>query len=151
MELKRIDNIWHFFATQNQLFLKKEVNQDVSYIFRKNKIMLRHAFNPRFIGQSTLTLGPDSFEMAVESRSVVKKKFGFRQPPVKVHQRLFFPKELLKLTASFSITVEKDRFRNIRVTLEPFIPQTIKKTFHPVNFISEMLWGFRYFSETIKN
>ncbi len=151
MELKRIDTIWHFFATQNQLFLKKEVNHEVCYSFIKNKIKLRHAFNPRFTGQSTLTLGPDSFEMAVESQSAGKKKFGFHRPPVKVHQQLFFPKELLKLTGSFSITVEKDRFRNIRVTLEPFVPKTIKKTSHPVNFISEMLWGFRYFSETIKN
>ncbi len=151
MELKRIDNLWHFFATQNQLFLKKEVGREVCYTLVKNKIRLTHSFNPRFTGQSVVTIGPESFELAVESQAAGKKKFGLPGPAIKVHQRLFFPRDLLRLTAHFSITVEKDRFRNIRVSLEPFVPQTIKKTYQPVNFISEILWGFRYFSETIKN
>ncbi|WP_375585016.1 hypothetical protein [Cyclobacterium xiamenense] len=151
MELKRIDNLWHFFATQNQLFLKKKTGQEVAYTFVKHNILLTHLFNPRFTSQSVLTIGPESFELAVESQAAGRKRFGLPGQAIKVHQRLFFPRDLLRLTAHFSVTVERDRFRNIRVSLEPFVPQTIIKTYQPVNFISEILWGFRYFSETIKN
>ncbi|WP_163380976.1 hypothetical protein [Cyclobacterium sp. SYSU L10401] len=151
MELKRIDNIWHFFATQNQLFLKKEVNQEVQYSFSKNNIKLIHSFNPKFTGQSSLSMAPDSFEMAVKTYAAGQKKFGLPAPMVQVHQRLFFPKELLKLTANFALFVEKDRFNHFRVTLDSFVPRSIRQTHQPINFISENLWKFRYFSETIKN
>ncbi|SHM65126.1 hypothetical protein SAMN04488057_102485 [Cyclobacterium lianum] len=151
MELKKIDTIWHFFATQNQVFLKKEVSQDVHYIFKKNDIQLSHFFNPKFVGQSSLCMAPVAFEMAVQSYAAGQKKFGFPAPPVKVHKKLFFPRDLLKLTANYNLYVEKDRFNHFRVTLDGFIPRNIRQTYQPINFISQTLWGFRYFSETIKN
>ncbi|MDO6438832.1 hypothetical protein Q4534_15515 [Cyclobacterium sp. 1_MG-2023] len=150
MELKRIDNIWHFFATQNQLFLKKEIDTRVLYVFKKNKIKLLHAFNPSFTAHSNLSIGPENFEMAVETYAASQKRFGLPSP-VNLQQRIFFPKELLVLSSRFSFVVEKDRFKNIRVTLEPFIPKTIKDTSSPINLICETLWSFRYFSNTIKN
>lgn len=151
MELKRIDTIWHFFATQNHVFLKKQVEQEIHYSFTKNNIILIHSFNPKFTGQSSLSLGPADFEMAVKSYAAGQKKFGIPSPIIKVHQKLFFPRELLKLTASFTLYVEKDRFNHFRVILEGFIPRNIRQTYQPINFISETLWKFRYFSETIKN
>lgn len=150
MELKRIDNLWHFFATQNQLFLKKEIDTRVFYTFTKNNIKLSHVFNPNFTAHSKLSIGPENFEMAVEIYAASQKRFGLPSP-VNLQQRLFFPKELLTLSTRFSFTVEKDRFKNLRVTLEPFIPKTIKDTSSPINLICEKLWSFRYFSNTIKN
>ncbi|GEO23173.1 hypothetical protein [Cyclobacterium qasimii] len=150
MELKRIDNLWHFFATQNQLFLKKEIDNKVLYVFAKNKIKLVHSFNPRFTAQSSLSISPESFEMAVETYAASKKRFGL-PAAINMQQRVFFPKELLKLTSRFSLIVEKDRFKNLRVTLEPFAPKNIKETSSPINLISETLWSFRYFSNTVKN
>ncbi|AKP51460.1 phage portal protein [Cyclobacterium amurskyense] len=150
MELKRIDNLWHFFATQNQLFLKKHIDNKVLYVFKKNKIQLIHSFNPRFTAQSSLSIGPESFEMGVETYAASKKRFGL-PTALNLHQRLFFPKELLKLTSRYSLIIEKDRFKNLRVTLEPFIPKNIKDTSAPINLICETLWSFRYFSNTVKN
>jgi hypothetical protein len=151
MELKRIDNLWHFFATQNQLFLKKEIDSRVLYTLKKNKIKLIHSFNPRFSIQSSLSIGPEAFEMAVDSYAASQKRFGLPATALKLQKPIFFPKELLKLTGNFSLIVERDRFKNLRVTLEPFLPKNIKNTSSPINLISETLWAFRYFSNTVKN
>ncbi|MEX2513310.1 MAG: hypothetical protein WD398_10425 [Cyclobacteriaceae bacterium] len=151
MELKKIDSLWHFFATQNQLFLKKRVDSKVQYCLNKNQINVCHCFNPKFVGQSSLTIHPVGFEMGMEHYASGQKKFGIKPPNIKVHQKLFFPKELLKLNAKYTIYVEKDRFRNLKIILEPFHPKNIKDILHPVNFITENLWGFRFFSEIIKN
>jgi len=37
VELKRIDTLWHFFATQNNLFLRKSVEKAIGtdILFRK--------------------------------------------------------------------------------------------------------------------
>ncbi|WP_152520512.1 hypothetical protein [Cyclobacterium qasimii] len=109
-----------------------------------------HSFNPRFTAQSSLSISPESFEMAVETYAASKKRFGL-PAAINMQQRVFFPKELLKLTSRFSLIVEKDRFKNLRVTLEPFAPKNIKETSSPINLISETLWSFRYFSNTVKN
>jgi hypothetical protein len=151
MELKRIDNLWHFFATQNQLFLKKEVDNRVLYTLKKNKIRLIHSFNPRFTIQSSLSIGPESFEMAVKTYAVSQKRFGMPKTLPNLQKPIFFPKELLKLSGNYSLLIEKDRFKNLRVTLEPFLPKNIKNTSSPINLISETLWAFRYFSNTVKN
>ncbi|MEX2564888.1 MAG: hypothetical protein WD431_02990 [Cyclobacteriaceae bacterium] len=151
MELKKIDNLWHFFATQNQLFLKKTVDSKVKYCFNKNQINVCHSFNPKFIEQSSLIITPIGFEMGMEHYASSKKKFGCKTPTMKLHQKLFFPKELLKLNASYTLYVEKDRFKNFKIILEPFHPKNIKEILHPVNLITEILWGFRFFSEVVKN
>lgn len=151
MELKRIDNLWHFFATQNQLFLKKKVSAEVSYCFTKNNIHLCHAFNPKFLDHSSLCMKPAGYELAVENYASGQKKFGLKQMPVNVHQRLFFPKELLKLNSCYNIYIERDRFRNLKITLEPFRPKNTREIIKTVNLISGTLWGFKYFSEVIKN
>lgn len=151
MELKRIDNLWHFFATQNQLFLKKEIDSRVLYTLKKNEIKLTHTFNPLLTIQSSLSIGPETFEMAVNSYAASKKRFGLPGTSLKHQKNIFFPKELLKLTGNFSLLVERDRFKNLRVTLEPFLPKNIKNTSSPINLISETLWAFRYFSNTVKN
>jgi hypothetical protein len=151
MELKRIDNLWHFFATQNQLFLKKEVGATITYCLKKNKISACHSFNPKSARHSALTLYPDGFGMAVDYYTAGHKKFGLKTPALKVHQQLFFPSELLKLNACFNVYVERDRFKNLKVRLEPFHPKKIQEVLKPANLISETLWGFKFFSEIIKN
>ncbi|MFC4874098.1 hypothetical protein [Negadavirga shengliensis] len=151
MELKRIDNFWHFFATQNQLFLKKKVGSEVRYCFTKNSINLCHTLNPKFLSESRLSMKHMDYELGVEHYASAKRRFGFKLMPENVHQRLFFPKEILKLNSNFSLYVERDRFRNFKVTIEPFHPRNIREIMRAANLVSETLWGFKYFSETIKN
>ncbi|MEX2593394.1 MAG: hypothetical protein WD426_11515 [Anditalea sp.] len=151
MELKRIDTLWHFFATQNNLFLKKSVEKEVSYRIIKEGIELIHSFSPNFLEQSSLTIQSKNFEMAVHYYASGKKQFGIKVPFHKPNEKLFFPKELLKLNSLFNLYVEKDRSRLMKVTLVPFHPKNIHQILKPVNLITKTLWNSVYFSETIKN
>lgn len=151
MDLKRIDTLWHFFATQNSLFLKKTVEKEVCYKMRKGKVEIKHVFNPQFLAESSLSIQVHNFEMAVRQHAVAKKRFGFKVPFHKPNEGLFFPKELLKLSALYDLYVEKDRFGGLRVTLAPFMPKKISEVYKPVNLVTKTLWDFNFFSETIKN
>lgn len=151
MELKRIDSLWHFFATQNNLFLKKEVEREVIYKMRKGNIEVVHTFKPNFLQESSLTIQSYNFELAVHHYASAKKRFGIKVPFQKPNQRLFFPKELLKLNGLFSFYVEKDRAGALKVVLIPFQPKKIADVYKPVNLITTSLWGLHFFSETIKN
>ncbi|HLT07467.1 MAG TPA: hypothetical protein VK014_08060 [Cyclobacteriaceae bacterium] len=151
MDLKRIDTLWHFFATQNGLFLKKIVEKEVSYKMRKGDIEVRHTINPQFLTASSLCIQAHDFEMAVKQYAVAKKRFGIKVPFQKPNEGLFFPKELLRLSALYSFYVEKDRLGRLRVILEPFIPKKISEVYKPVNLVTKTLWQFNFFSETIKN
>ncbi|WP_114748331.1 hypothetical protein [Pleomorphovibrio marinus] len=151
MELKRIDNLWHFFATQNDLFLKKEVHQVVEYEFEHRKIRLTHSLNPKIPLHSHLVLSHRDFDLGVDRYTVSKKRFGLKSTPRQTFQQQFFPNELMKLTSAFNLYVERDRHKHIKVTLEPFVPKNIREIRNPVNLISKCLWRFSYFSELIKN
>ncbi|MCC5936045.1 MAG: hypothetical protein JJU34_02070 [Lunatimonas sp.] len=151
MELHRIDNLWHFFATQNELFLKKEVSRRVSYQVQKQHIALVHSFNPKFPLQSFLTVQPKSFRNVVDTFVAERKQFGIQTPLNLSHQRMFFPKEILLLRNKFSLKVERDSHAQVRVTLTPFLPKNIQDIRTPINHLSEHLWGFRYFLELVKN
>ena len=151
MDLKRIDTLWHFFATQNHLFLKKTVEKEISYKMRKGEIEVIHSFNPQFLSASTLFIQAHNFEIPVQQYAAAKKRFGIKVPFQKPNEGIFFPKELLKLRALYSFYVEKDRFGRFRVTVEPFIPKKIQDVYKPVNLVTTALWNFNFFSETIKN
>lgn len=151
LELNRIDNLWHFFATQNNLFLKKTVEKEVSYKMRKGDIVVIHTLKPNFLEESSLTIQSHNFEIGVRHYAAAKKRFGIKTPFQKPNERLFFPKELLKLTGIYSFYVEKDRAGGMKVTLVPFIPKKISDIFKPVNLVTTNLWNFNFFSETIKN
>lgn len=151
MDLKRIDTLWHFFATQNSLFLKKTVEKVISYKFRKGEIEIKHTLNPKFLSESSLSIQAHNFEIPVQQYAAAKKRFGVKVPFQKPNEGIFFPKELLKLAATFSFYVEKDRFGRFRVTIAPFIPKKISEVYKPVNLVSMTLWNFNFFSETIKN
>lgn len=151
MELKRIDTLWHFFATQNNLFLKKSVEKEVSYRLIKGDIALTHSFRPNFLEQSILTIQSKDFEMAVHHYASAKRRFGFKVPFHNSHEKLFFPKELLKLNSHFNVYVEKDRSGRWNVALVPFHPKNIHQILKPVNLVTKTLWHTVYFSETIKN
>lgn len=151
MELKRIDTLWHFFATQNNLFLRKSVEKEVSYRMIKAGIELIHSFRPNFLEQSSLIVQARDFEMAVQYYASAKKRFGIKEPFHKPNEKLFFPKELLKLNSLFNLYVERDRSGLMKITLAPFHPKTIDQILKPVNLITMTLWNMRYFSETIKN
>src|SRR5690554_1637538 len=151
MELKRIDNLWHFFATQNNLFLKKTVEKEVSYKMRKGDIEIIHTIKPNFLEESSLTIQSHKFEIGVRQYAVAKKRFGIKIPFHKPNESLFFPKELLKLSSIYSFYVEKDRSGGLKVTLIPFMPKKISEVYKPVNLVTETLWNFNFFSETIKN
>jgi hypothetical protein len=151
LELKRIDTLWHFFATQNNLFLKKSVEKEVSYRFLKGEIELTHSFRPHFLEQSILTIRSKNFEIGVHYYASAKKRFGIKAPFHPPNEKLFFPKELLKLNSQYNIYVEKDRFGLLKVTLIPFSPKNINQILKPVNLITTTLWKMVYFSETIKN
>jgi len=151
VDLKRIDTLWHFFATQNSLFLKKTVEKEISYKVRKGEIEVKHRFNPQFLSESSLSIQAYNFEMPVRQYAAAKKRFGIKVPFQKPNEGIFFPKELLKLTALFSFYVEKDRFGRFRVTIAPFIPKKIPEVYKPVNLVTTALWNFNFFSETIKN
>ena len=151
MDLKRIDTLWHFFATQNNLFLKKTVETEVCYKMRKGEVEVLHTFNPRFLSESSLSIQNPNFEIAVRHFGAAKKRFGIKVPFQKPNEGLFFPKELLKLTSLHSFYIEKDRMGAIKVTLIPFLPKRISDIHKPVNLVTKTLWGFNFFSETIKN
>ena len=151
MELRRIDNLWHFFATQNNLFLKKNVETEVSYKMRKGDIEVIHTIKPNFLEASSLTIQSQNFEIGIRHFAAAKKRFGIKVPFHKPNERLFFPKELLKLSSSYSFYVEKDRSGGLKVTLLPFIPRKISDVYKPVNLVTMTLWNFHFFSETIKN
>lgn len=151
MELKRIDRLWHFFAIQNNLFLKKEVAKEVSYKVRKGNIEVIHIFKPKFLEESSLTVQNHDFEFGVRHYASAKKRFGIKVPFKRPNEQLFFPKELLKLNTSHSFYVEKDRFGAVKVTLIPFLPKKIADVYKPVNLITQTLWEFNFFSETIRN
>lgn len=120
MELKRIDTLWHFFATQNNLFLRKKVEMEISYTFLKGNIQVIHIFKPNFLEYSSLTIQARDFEVAVQHYAAAKKRFGIKEPFPKNYGKLFFPKELLKLKNIHSFFVEKDRSGLMKVTLVPF-------------------------------
>ena len=151
MDLKKIDTLWHFFATQNNLFLKKAVDKEVSYSMRKGDIEVRHTFNPKFTAESSLSIQSHNFEVAVRQYAAAKKRFGIKVSFQKPNEGLFFPKELMKLSSLYSFYVEKDRFGGIKETLVPFLPKKITDVYKPVNLITKTLWDFHFFSETIKN
>ena len=151
MELKRIDTLWHFFATQNNLFLKKKVDGEVSYKIIKGDIELVHVFKPNFLELSSLTIQSKSFGMAVQYYAAAKKRFGIKAPHYKLNEKLFFPKELLKLSSLCSFYAERDRAGSFKVTIVPFHPKTISQTLKPINLITKTLWNTLFFSETIKN
>lgn len=151
MELRRIDTLWHFFATQNHLFLKKEVEKEVSYRMVKGNIELVHQFKPNFLEMSNLIIRSKDFQFSVRHYSVAKKRFGIKVPFHRPNEKLFFPKELLKLSNLYNFYVEKDQSGQVQVTLTPFLPKNIDQILKPVNLISQTLWKTNYFSETIKN
>jgi len=151
VDLKRIDALWHFFATQNHLFLKKTVETEVVYKIRKGDIEVSHTFNPRFLSESNLCIQNSKFEMAVRHYGAAKRRFGIKVPFQKPNEGIFFPKELLKLNGLYSFYVEKDRVGAMKVTLVPFLPKKIADIYKPVNLVTKTLWGFNFFSETIKN
>ena len=151
VELKRIDNLWHFFATHNNLFLKKQVGKEICYQLVKGQIELIHVFRPNFLDQSSLTMQSKSFGRPVAKYSSEKKRFGIKAPFYKSKEKIFFPKELLMLTASYSTYVEKDSGGLWRLVLMPFKPKNIGEIIKPVNLITNTLWDMVYFSETIKN
>lgn len=151
MDLKKIDTLWHFFATQNHLFLKKSVEKEIGYKMRKGEIEVIHRFNPQFLSASTLVIQNHNFEMAVQQYAGAKKRFGIKAPFQKPNEGMFFPKELLKLRALYSFYVEKDRFGRWRVRIEPFFPKKIQDVHKPVNLVTTALWNFNFFSQTIKN
>ena len=151
MELKRIDTLWHFFVTQNHLFLKRKVDKEVSYQIIKGEIELIHQFQPNFLKQSSLIIQNKNFEVPVQHYAAEKKRFGIKLPFQKPNEKLFFPKELLKLTNIFNFYVDKDRVGGLRVTLVPFQPKNFGEILKPVNLVTKTLWSLTFFSETIKN
>lgn len=151
VELKRIDNLWHFFATQNNLFLKKQVGKEICYQLVKGQIELIHVFRPNFLEQSGLTMQSKGFGKAVATYSSQKKRFGIKAPFYKPNEKIFFPKELLLLSATYTTHVEKDGAGLWKVVLMPFKPKNIGEIIKPVNLITGTLWDMVYFSETIKN
>ncbi len=118
---------------------------------RKGEIEVKHSFNPQFLTASSLVIQVHNFEMPVQQYAATKKRFGIKVPFQKPNAGIFFPKELLKLSALFSFYVEKDRFGRFRVTIAPFIPKKIQEVYKPVNLVTKALWDFDFFSETIKN
>lgn len=74
VELKRIDNLWHFFATQNNLFLKKKVDNEICYQLVKGQIELIHVFRPNFLDQSSLTMRSKGFGRPIAQYATQKKK-----------------------------------------------------------------------------
>ena len=151
MELRRIDTLWHFFATQNQLFLKKVVEKEVSYRMVKGNIELVHQFRPNFLEMSSLIIRSKDYQIGVQHYAVAKKRFGIKVPFLRPNEKLFFPKELLKLSNLYNFYVEKDPSGHTQVTLTPFLPKNIDQILKSVNLISQTLWKTNYFSETIKN
>lgn len=151
MELRRIDNLWHFFATQNDLFLKKEVHRKVKYEFDRKSIRFIHYLNPKFPLQSQLIVSHRDFDLGVERYMVSKMRFGMKKVPKPSFQQQFFPKELLKLTNTFNLHVERDRQKRYQVILEPFVPKNIGEIRKALNHVTSTLWGYPYFSELIKN
>jgi hypothetical protein len=151
VELKRIDTLWHFFATQNNLFLKKRVEKEICYQLLKGNIELIHLFKPNFLEQSSLTIQSQGFETSVNHYASAKKRFGIKEPFYRPNEKIFFPKEMLKLTSIYNLYVEKDRSGLWKVILIPFRPKIIKEILKPVNLVTKTLWNTFYFSETIKN
>lgn len=151
MELKRIDSLWHFFATQNDLFLKKEVVKNVSYKLARKDILIHHCFNPKFPLLSKLSIQPKAFGVSVASYVAEKKRFGIHMPAPFSLQKPFFPREVLQLSSAHTVQVDRDKDRNLKVTLIPFLPKNIHEIRKPVNQITSCLWGFKYFSELVKN
>ncbi len=151
MELRRIDNLWHFFATQNDLFLKKEVHQKVKYEFERKTLKITHLLNPKFPLQSQLVVSHKDFEMGVDRYMVSKLRFGWGKQAQPGLQQQFFPKELLKLQHSFGLHIERDRQKRFKVILEPFVPKNIGEIRKVLNHVTKTLWGHPYFSELIKN
>jgi hypothetical protein len=151
VELKRIDTLWHFLVTQNQLFLKRNVDKEVTYRIVKGEIELRHQFQPNFLEKSSLIIQNKNFGVPVQHYSAEKKRFGIKLPFQKPNERLFFPKELLRLANIFSFYVDKDKAGGLRVTLIPFQPKNFREIIKPVNLVTKTLWSLMFFSETIKN
>jgi hypothetical protein len=151
VELKRIDNLWHFFATQNNLFLKKKVDKEICYKLVKGQIELIHVFLPNFLEQSSLTIRSKGFGRPIAHYTSQKKRFGVKEPFYKPNEKIFFPKELLMLSTKHSVYVEKDPTGLWKVVLMPFQPKNIGDILKPVNLITHILWNTAYFSETIKN
>ena len=151
VELKRIDNLWHFFATQNNLFLKKKVDKEVCYQLVKGQIELIHIFRPNFLEQSSLTMRSKGFGRPISHYSSPKKRFGIKEPFYKSKEKIFFPKELLMLSSKYTTHVEKDSAGLWKLVLIPFKPKNIAEILKPVNLITNALWDMVYFSETIKN
>src|SRR5690606_36783623 len=129
--LKRTDALWHFFATQNSLFLKETVEKVISYKLRKGEIEIKHTLNPRFLSESSLAIQAHNFEIPVEQYAAAKKRFGVKVPFQKPNEGIFFAKELLNLAATCSYYVEKHRFGSFRVTIAPFIPKKISEVYQP--------------------
>ena len=151
MELRRIDTLWHFFATQNHLFLKKEVENEVVYRMVKADIELAHQFKPNFLEMSNLIIRSKDFQIGVQHYAVAKKRFGIKVPVHRPNEKLFFPKELLKLSNLYNLYVEKDQGGQVQIVLTPFIPKNTDQILKSVNLITQALWKTKYFSETIKN
>lgn len=151
MELKRIDTLWHFFVTQNHLFLKRKVDKEISYRIIKGEIELIHQFQPNFLEQSSLILQNKNFAAPVQHYAAERKRFGIKLTFHKPNEKIFFPKELLKLTNLFNFYVDKDRLGGMRVTLMPFKPKKMGEILKPVNLVTKSLWNLTFFSETIKN
>lgn len=151
MELKRIDNLWHFFATQNELFLKKDIGSRVRYQVQKGDSVVVHTFNPNFPLQASLSVFTREFTLPAKTYRADKKVFGISTPPKLSHQRPFFPKELLTLSAKYCVQVDRDVRGALKVTLYPFHPKNIHEIRTPVNHITQTLWGFKYFAELVKN
>jgi hypothetical protein len=151
MELKRIDNLWHFFATQNDLFLKKEVHQQVKYQFDRKSIRFTHLLNPKFPLQSQLIVCHQDFDLGVDRYMVSKMRFGLKKLPKQSFQQQFFPNDLLKLSNTFNLHIERDRQKRYKVILEPFVPKNMGEIRKALNQITRSLWGYPYFSELIKN
>lgn len=151
MELKRIDTLWHFLVTQNQLFLKRNVDKEVTYRIIKGEIELIHQFQSNFLVKSRLIIQNKNFAVPVEHYAAEKKRFGIKVPFQKPNERLFFPKELQKLANIFNFYVDKDKAGGLRVTLMPFQPKNFREILKPVNLVTKTLWSLTFFSETIKN